>query len=267
MEGVMKKSQLLIERILFAVALAILFLPLATMQTGGGTAALNGFTFIFGKNITIDVAGISMDVGSVKGNFGLIFLILIPIGFEVISIVKQNFTKLSAVLLSVFGLIMSFVLFTVAGNNQLIKYKLAEISPAALAHFLTYPAALVFSIIVAIKNRTPKVRQPKISTPRADGENVMAGHTPGPIISDETAANIGKFAKGAATEAAKFAGFAGKKAAELGGKAKDAAATLAASDVKKASNVAEQLRTYKELLDSGVITAEEFDAKKKEILE
>ena len=33
-----------------------------------------------------------------------------------------------------------------------------------------------------------------------------------------------------------------------------------------AQSVAEELKTYKELMDSGVITQEEFDAKKKELL-
>lgn len=40
-----------------------------------------------------------------------------------------------------------------------------------------------------------------------------------------------------------------------------------ASAVSSSTNEAEQLKRFKDLLDSGIITQEEFDAKKKEILE
>jgi hypothetical protein len=234
------------------------------MSKGDGTAALSGFAFIFGKKITIDVAGISMDVGSVKGSFGLIFLVLIPIGFEVVSLKMQNRVKLFAVLLSVFGLIMSFALMSVAGSNQLITYKVAAISPAGALYIIIYPVILAVSIIFAIKNRQPKAPKAPKTVVNESGETVSAPR--GPIVSDQTKENFAKFTSAAAKFTADAASKAGKAAAELGGKAKDAASTLAASDVKKASNVAEQLKTFKELLDSGVITQEEYDAKKKEIL-
>jgi hypothetical protein len=248
----MKKNHMLIVRILFGAAFLILFLPVMRTMTD---ETLNAFSFIFGK--TILAGGYKL-----PGHLGLIFLILIPIAYEVISVLKQNLTKLLSILLSAFGLIMTFVFLGVMGSDPMLSGRygqnMAQTSSTVFALLLIYPAIIVVSIIFAAKNRKSK-------DPKAVGDKPVS-ESRGPLVSEQTKERFAKFSNAAARTAADVASKAGKAAVELGGKAKEAASTLAASDVKKASNVAEQLKMYKDLLDGGVITQEEFDAKKKEIL-
>ncbi|MBQ2940785.1 MAG: SHOCT domain-containing protein [Clostridia bacterium] len=46
----------------------------------------------------------------------------------------------------------------------------------------------------------------------------------------------------------------------------DAKKQIVSSPVAESTSNADELKKYKELLDSGVITQEEFDAKKKQLL-
>jgi hypothetical protein len=49
-------------------------------------------------------------------------------------------------------------------------------------------------------------------------------------------------------------------------KAKNVVSDLSNSDLKKTNSVAEQLKTYKDLLDQGVISQEDYEKKKNDIL-
>jgi hypothetical protein len=55
-------------------------------------------------------------------------------------------------------------------------------------------------------------------------------------------------------------------AANINERVKNTISDIGNHDTKKANSIAEQLKTYKDLLDQGIITQEEFEKKKSEIL-
>jgi hypothetical protein len=169
-----------------------------------------------------------------EGSFVYIFVLLIPLGILILNFLNFKLKALISLVLSLFGFFMAVVI-----NNEIGQY---GDSLVIFLFFIGYIVLIAFNVITLIDDNKDKVGN--MGSSIADSVKNA--------INSETVQQGLTNAKQAASN--------------ISGKVKNTVSDISNHDVKKASSIADQLKTYKDLLDQGIITQEEFEKKKSEIL-
>lgn len=174
----------------------------------------------------------AMGITVYPGSFSVIFVLITPLAILAISFLKLPQKQLVTIGFTIIGFIVSGRLW------KAVDYAVSSTSWVVLLYILGYIALLVMNVLLLLRANVSKLSAARESIKSVvTSENVQRG------LSN---------AKQAATT--------------LADKAKTTISDISNTDAKKATSIADQLKTYKELLDKGIITQEEFDKKKSEIL-